>query len=373
MALTVKHTFVSAKGDGSDATLVRPSNWNANHDIELASNRIIGRLTAGPGDAEELPVTPYMVGLLNTADYLTLAALLGLPTTGDAKLTFKLTADAGWVMANDGSIGDMSSGATVIHATTLTPLFTFFYNTFSDVICPVQTSAGAGTTRATQGTATAAFNNHCRMVLPKTLGRALIVGGAGAGLTNRVVGTTGGAEVHQLTLGEMASHGHSGTPTGTISTVDINHTHTQQGTFGSGNDSPDHTHYTSGTALSGYMIESNPHSHGVNGGVYGGSTTYGRPQSVVYDGYIPLGATAIGINNTDVNHRHYDDWGATSGGRSVFHQHSTTISGATGNMNSNNTHSHTFTGNLLVFASVGGDGAHNNMQPWTAWNVMIKL
>lgn len=29
--MPVKHAFVSAKSDGADSTLVRPSNWNANH------------------------------------------------------------------------------------------------------------------------------------------------------------------------------------------------------------------------------------------------------------------------------------------------------------------------------------------------------
>lgn len=33
MPLTVTHTFVSGKADGGDATLVRPSNWNAAHTI----------------------------------------------------------------------------------------------------------------------------------------------------------------------------------------------------------------------------------------------------------------------------------------------------------------------------------------------------
>lgn len=33
MPLTVTHAFVSAKSDSPDATLVRPSNWNANHTI----------------------------------------------------------------------------------------------------------------------------------------------------------------------------------------------------------------------------------------------------------------------------------------------------------------------------------------------------
>jgi hypothetical protein len=144
MTITVKHAFVSAKGDGSDATLVRPSNWNENHDIEMATNRVLGRLTAGPGDVEELPVTSYMMALLNTADYATLAIALGLPTTGDARLTYKSTADSGWILANDGTIGDVGSGATRANLDTQA-LFTFFYNGFSDAVCPVQTSrAGLG-------------------------------------------------------------------------------------------------------------------------------------------------------------------------------------------------------------------------------------
>ena len=35
MPSKVKHLFVSAKADGPDATLVRPSNWNADHDFGL--------------------------------------------------------------------------------------------------------------------------------------------------------------------------------------------------------------------------------------------------------------------------------------------------------------------------------------------------
>jgi hypothetical protein len=31
--MTVKHKFQSAKSDGADATLVRPSNWNDTHDV----------------------------------------------------------------------------------------------------------------------------------------------------------------------------------------------------------------------------------------------------------------------------------------------------------------------------------------------------
>ena len=367
MAITVNHQFVSAKGDGSDATLVRPSNWNASHNINMATNRVIGRLTAGPGLAEELPVTSYMMALLNTADYAALAVLLGLPTTGDAKLTYKSTADVGWILANDGTIGDAGSGATRANLDTQA-LFTFFYNNFVDAVCPVQTSAGGATTRVAQGTAANAFSTaKCRMVIPKTLGRALIVGGSGAGLTSRTLGTVGGAETHQLTLGEMPSHTHDVTAAGTLNTVDINHQHVQQGTFRAGTDIGDHQHYTTISGTTGSMNRSNPHSHTYNVVNQAQQKSFSAGIAVYYD--------TVGTNtgSTDINHEHPFSGGAWSGGINAGHQHDTTISGNTGFMTANNTHSHTFTGTLVVSASVGSGNAHNNMQPWTAWNIMIRL
>ena len=371
MAITVKHLFVSAKGDGSDATLVRPSNWNANHDIQLATSKIIGRLTAGPGTAEELPVTSYMIGLLNTADYATLAIALGLPTTGDAKLTFKATADVGWVLANDGSIGDVGSGATTSAATNTQALFTFFYNGFSDALVPLQTSAGAGTTRVAQGTAATAFGAKCRIVLPRTLGRALIVGGAaGTGLSARALGSIGGEENHVLTLAELASHTHgfagsgsgsgSGTGSGSASvfgsfsgdtgTVSANHQHHISFGTGDSDRSLDHTHSYSqpvvpssstgggafgivGTSTAantgGSSLGYTSHAHGVNGdtGFFSANHTHGFSGSVSSSGSCSVTSISVGVN--------------------------VTVSGTTN--------------------PTGSDAAHNNMQPWTAWNVMIRL
>ena len=63
---------------------------------------------------------------------------------------------------------------------------------------------------------------------------------------------------------------------------------------------PPHTH----SGSTGFMDRNNPHSHGVSGGTVGGTSTIGRPQTIVNDAFIPIGATAIGINNTDINHAH---------------------------------------------------------------------
>jgi len=56
MAVSLKHQFTSGKLDGTDATLVQPSNWNAEHTLQLATSRLLGRTTAGTGVAEEIAV-----------------------------------------------------------------------------------------------------------------------------------------------------------------------------------------------------------------------------------------------------------------------------------------------------------------------------
>lgn len=56
MTISVIHTFVSAKADGSDTTLVQPSDWNDQHTISLAAGKILGRDTSGAGAVQELPL-----------------------------------------------------------------------------------------------------------------------------------------------------------------------------------------------------------------------------------------------------------------------------------------------------------------------------
>ena len=54
----VTHEFQSAKGDGPDASMVRPSDWNAIHQFHVTGPAIVGRHEAGAGVAVDIPLGP---------------------------------------------------------------------------------------------------------------------------------------------------------------------------------------------------------------------------------------------------------------------------------------------------------------------------
>lgn len=70
MAVSLKHSFQSAKADGADTSIVRPSDWNAEHVLTQATGKLLGRTTAGTGTTEEISVGSNLTlssGSLNVA------------------------------------------------------------------------------------------------------------------------------------------------------------------------------------------------------------------------------------------------------------------------------------------------------------------
>jgi len=161
-----------------------------------------------PGGLGEAPNDGQLYGRQSAAWTPMTGGGGGAFTTGDAKLTLKTTADVGWVMMNDGTIGSASSGASTRANVDCQALFTLLYNNINDANAPVLTSAGVTTNRATQGTAAAAWAANCRMSLTRQLGRTLGIAGAGSGLTSRALGSFLGEEAHAQTVAEMAAHTH---------------------------------------------------------------------------------------------------------------------------------------------------------------------
>ena len=208
MTIAITHPFVSAKGDGTDATLVRPSNWNAAHSTSMASGNLIGRQTAGAGAFEEIALSAFVAAALGSADAATFLAALGIGafTTGDTKASINPTAAAGWVTyAGTGTIGDATSGGTIRANADCSALYQLIWNQISspsaNAFCPVTGGLGAN--------AAADFAAHKAIGLPWFSGRSIIGAGAGGMLTTRLVGQYLGEETHVLSIAELATHYHS--------------------------------------------------------------------------------------------------------------------------------------------------------------------
>src|SRR6185295_7620952 len=107
-------------------------------------------------------------------------------TTGDVKVTLKTTADSGWVMFDDGTLGSASSGATTRANADTEALFTLLWTNTTNANCAVSSGRGS--------TASADFAANKTIALPKILGRALAVAGAGSGLTSRALAVALGSE-----------------------------------------------------------------------------------------------------------------------------------------------------------------------------------
>lgn len=237
MALRVVHTFVSEKADGPDTTLVRPSDWNDEHALEATPGKILGSTSGGDGTVVEQPmafdgsgnptlenVTGYFRGALGTTaqrpthaagrqrfnvtltkfEYsdgtewrsiaseswvdARIAALADLQT-GDLKVSMRPAVyHSGWIPCNDGTIGSAASGASTRANADTQALYTLLYNACDNSICPV--------TGGRSGDAATDFAANKPIALTKVLGRALVAAGAGAGLTNRVLGAPFGSDTN---------------------------------------------------------------------------------------------------------------------------------------------------------------------------------
>ncbi len=165
-------------------------------------------------------------------------------TTGDVKLTMKTAADSTWILCNDGTFGDASSGATTRANADTLALYTLLWNNVNNAYCPVSTGRGAN--------AAADFAAHKTIQLNRTLGRAIAIYGLGSGLTAQALGQYLGNETKALSTGELATHSH------TVS--DPTHAHTIQANYTqNGND---------GAHLSGGLPVSYPTQYLASGTEY---------------------------------------------------------------------------------------------------------
>ncbi|MEA5447990.1 hypothetical protein VB780_05375 [Leptolyngbya sp. CCNP1308] len=134
-----------------------------------------------------------------------------------------------WYAPNGGSIGNVGSGSTVA----LAKLEQLFYRLWEHLglatagwsiltVDGVPSTAGA--------TAAADWAAGKRLLVPDQRGRSPIAAGQGSGLTNRAIGSRGGAETHALIEVENATHGHGVNDPGHGHTMTISRTDPGTGT-----------------------------------------------------------------------------------------------------------------------------------------------
>jgi len=122
------------------------------------------------------------------------------------------SAPSGWLFLSGGTIGNGSSGGTVRANADTEDLFTLLWNSFANTQLPIQDSAGSASTRGVSAAADFAANKR----LPLLDGRGRVIagydsmGGSSAnrltgltgGVDGDIMGATGGAETHTLTVAQ---------------------------------------------------------------------------------------------------------------------------------------------------------------------------
>lgn len=135
-------------------------------------------------------------------------------TTGDVMGSYATT-KSGWVLLTGGTIGSATSGATLRANADTSALYTLLWDNVANAQLPIQDSSGVATTRGASAAADFAANK--RLPVPDWRGRTGVgVDNMGGTAANRItnvfdgtlLGNSGGAERHQLTVAELAAHTH---------------------------------------------------------------------------------------------------------------------------------------------------------------------
>lgn len=129
------------------------------------------------------------------AGWASLSTLGGF-TTGDAKVSLKASAPPGWILADDGSIGNAGSNATTRANIDTNDLFGTVWTGVSNSFAQVRDSSGTPVARGPS--AASDFAGLRQILIPKVLGRALVIAGSGQGLTPRALGSTFGTESNAI-------------------------------------------------------------------------------------------------------------------------------------------------------------------------------
>jgi hypothetical protein len=135
--------------------------------------------------------------------------VINSPRTGDIRTSLNSFQPFGWILMNDGTVGNASSGATRANIDTWN-LFSLLWNSVGATYAPLFTSAGAPV--AYGADAITDWNANRRISVTKQLGRAIASLGisSSGGSTTWVLGQTAGEQLHTQSVAEMPAHSHTG-------------------------------------------------------------------------------------------------------------------------------------------------------------------
>lgn len=137
---------------------------------------------------------------LDFEDYDQINSINSTPRCGDVKASFFPSTPQGWLHMDDGSIGNVGSGATTYASASAFQLYKTLWDSVINAWAPVSTGRGAS--------AVADFIAGKTLTLPRNLGRALAGAGTGSGLTGRDLGQYTGAEANVIAANNLPAHTH---------------------------------------------------------------------------------------------------------------------------------------------------------------------
>ena len=124
MTVSLKHNFVSAVADGADTSVVRPSNWNDEHALTLATSRLLGRTTAGTGAAEEISAGTGLslsAGTLTNSGVTSNVAGTGISVSGATGAVTVTNTGVTSIVAGTNITISGSTGAVTVNASSSAP------------------------------------------------------------------------------------------------------------------------------------------------------------------------------------------------------------------------------------------------------------
>lgn len=114
MTINILHPFQSTKADSGSTQEVSADEWNAAHDFTMATDRFLGRLSAGTSSVEELTAAQMRSNIANKIPITSVTSTTSYtPALGDAgnAIIMNSTADQEVVLPTSGTVAFTSEHA----------------------------------------------------------------------------------------------------------------------------------------------------------------------------------------------------------------------------------------------------------------------